>query len=169
MIVVLNGNISSGKSAVAAELGSRLGWPVVSIDQMRRLHNPGNTRDGELDALDAMRHAIATEDNAIVEITSANSHMQRLIEAHSGASLLVLIHCPPDECCVRHRRRMDRGYELPPFPYRKSGTIEDSIYELDAIIDMLDHDLRFESMLDSASTIATELAEEIGNFKRVYG
>lgn len=168
MIVVLNGNIASGKSAVCEALARRIGWPVISLDALRRRHNQANTMDGEMAVLAEMTRQIRDADNAIVEITSANTNYSRMLDAHSGPAVLVHIHCPADECQRRHRSRMARGYELPPFPYRKRGSIEDSIFELDTIISLMDHDLYYDSTLDSADTIADALASDIAAFQRMY-
>lgn len=168
MIVVLNGNIASGKSAVASALAEHLQWPVLALDDFRRQHNASNTMDGEMESLRLLQIAIRNHANAIVEITSANANWPRMLEAHPGPAVLVHIHCPADECCARHHRRMERGYRLPPFPYRKRGAIDDSIYELDTIIGLMDHDLYYDSTLDSADTIAAQLASDLHTFKMMY-
>lgn len=169
MIIVLNGNIASGKSAIAQALARHIGWPIISLDDLRRQHNTANTMDGELAVLSHMQHAIRETPNAIVEVTSANANYPRIIDAHPGPAVLVHVHCPADECQARHRRRMASGYELPPFPYRKRGSIEDSIFELDTIISLMDHDLWYDTTLDSAATIAETLAADIATFQKMYG
>lgn len=168
MIVVVNGNIASGKSAVCDALSARIGWTVISLDTLRRRHNQANTMDGEMAVLTEMTRLIREVHNAIVEITSANANYSRMLEAHPGPAVLVHIHCPADECQRRHRSRMARGYELPPFPYRKRGSIEDSIFEMDTIISLMDHDLYYDSTLDSADTIADALAGDLEAFKKMY-
>ena len=53
--IVLNGPVGSGKSLLARELSSRLGYPIVSTDMLRHLVTSENLKSHHPDYLRQLR------------------------------------------------------------------------------------------------------------------
>ena len=153
MLIIVNGNIASGKSSLCAELHTVLGWPVLAVDDYRRRHNPANTFEGERLAIEQLIRDVQVSDNAIVEITSANGNLERILTAHPGPSMLVLVACSLAECLQRHEQRIANGYIMPPFPWKKTS-IQDSIAYLDMAIGLLEHDVILPSLFHTPDAMA---------------
>jgi hypothetical protein len=89
----------------------------------------------------------------ILEITSGNRHLDRLIMAHPGPCLLVLLHCPEAVCMARAAARQHEGYTYPPVPWI-NGDIMASIRYLSGILPLLEHDLTLDTTTLSPEQIA---------------
>jgi adenylate kinase family enzyme len=155
MLILINGNIAAGKSEVSRHLAALRGWPIASMDDLRREHSDG-TWAGEALAMARLIDMVARTRHVIVEITSGNRHMDGIIMAHTDQAFFVLLDTPAATCLERVRQRREEGYRWPPVPW-PAGNVEDSVHYLEGIVRLLEHDLH----IPTAGMSPREIADHI--------
>jgi len=159
-LILLNGNIASGKSSTAAEL-AKLGYEVISIDELRRKHNPNATYEGERLAIEKLLHQVhVIMKDTVVEITSASKYYEDIIKLHDGPLTIVTLRCPVSECTYRYTQRAARGYKMPPMPYQHFNVMQ-SIRDIAAIIEPLECDLDISSFDNTPHEIAQQIHNHV--------
>lgn len=133
-LAVVSGLPGTGKTTLAHALGSRLGWPVLRSDEIRReLVDPGRPGPLTVAAAPAAYSAAVTERTyatlleragvalglgqpVILDATFADRHMREAVEklARRSANHLVVLRCgaPSAVTATRLRARMTEGTDV---------------------------------------------------------
>lgn len=133
MLISLVGNIAAGKTTLAVFLKEQLGFSSRCLDSYREKWNSNETIDGEAIAQSKLIADLKKrEANVILESSGTGkyyaSYLKAFKEGHKGEEVIeILVDTPCIRCANQHKKRLDEGYKLPPYPWKFMGTIESSI------------------------------------------
>jgi predicted kinase len=130
-LVLVGGAPGTGKSTLAAELGARLGWPVLRSDEVRKdvagigrgarapaplgegIYDDATTRATYAALVDRARHALGLGEPVIIDASWARAESRAAAAglARETSSELVELRCdaPPGVADERIARRQARG------------------------------------------------------------
>lgn len=117
MIIVIAGNIASGKSTLANYMADKLNIPIIGIDKYR-----SHCR-AEYESRQAMLQDIKLYPSLIYETTTANLvHPSVLGELQKKGTPIftILVLCSPETCLERYRQRPIDLNNLPHFDTQTS-------------------------------------------------
>ncbi len=147
MLISVIGNIASGKSAFIRNFKKRLpDYSVLSIDDYRKRHNQEGTKVGEMKAWAYLQQRVSERENIILETSGIGSKYHSTILKYSGVVVTVFINTEWDVCIMNHRRRMEKGYKLPPMPW--TSDVENSIKEMDTLYQGIECDFEISNKED---------------------
>jgi len=111
-LILVIGNVGSGKSTVGAGLAEALGWRHTGIDGARRAHGDGSPA-GEAAAWSAFLRFLQSGEPVVAEC-SGSGHLASLVRlAIKPRPFRVLVLDASDACC---RARIAGRTDLPPYP-----------------------------------------------------
>lgn len=151
MLIVITGNIASGKSTLAKEIKKATGFQLLSIDDYRKRHNRSNCDIGESQAWYHLIKHIKKGGNLILELTGTGQHYEKCLLHYSGHKIVIMMPTDAETCKKNHLRRMKRGYKMPPMPFENS--IVEQIDTVDILLKMVDYDILFDNNISTKELI----------------
>ena len=142
MLIVITGNIASGKSTLAKKLKSSTGYQLLSIDQYRKRHNRSNCHIGESQAWHHLIKHIKKGGNLILEMTGTGKHYEKCLLHYDGPQIVIKMKTSADQCKINHDRRLKKGYKLPPMPFERP--INEQIDTVEILLQMVDYDILYD-------------------------
>lgn len=140
MLIVIAGNIATGKTTLINQLKKMINFDVLSIDDVRRIYNKNGTMSGEKLSWDILIDQLRLGGNYILEMTGASQHFYRCLAAYPGSTLICVLHSEKETILKNISKRKNSGYTLPPMPY-KFKNIDESISSIQMKIDMFNADI----------------------------
>jgi shikimate kinase len=116
MIILVFGNMGSGKTTIAKVLSEKLKFPHFNIDQYR-IHFSDGTEAGEAKAKDLFVNSISGLDNVIIESLGVGILNEKLLHAFSVSPFKKLVVILQVELGVLENRIAGRDWNIP-FPSR---------------------------------------------------
>ena len=129
------GNINAGKSTFAKNIqlhlqGKGLEYPILSIDDFRKIHGDGSQRKENM-AQYKFNSSIKKTKNAIIEMVGFGSIATNIIESlGKNSCVIIYIECPLNVCLKRLKAKK-KVLENVPYP-ESINNIEKTIKNLDA-------------------------------------
>ncbi len=88
-VVLLVGNVGSGKSMAGRELAAKLGWPHLAIDECRRYHGDGSSA-GEAAAWGTFLRVLSSRNAVLAEFSGSGPFAHLVRHALAGRRFRVL-------------------------------------------------------------------------------
>ncbi|MGB0521419.1 MAG: AAA family ATPase [Flammeovirgaceae bacterium] len=153
LVIIIAGNIASGKSSLAKVLAQKLaGFTILSMDA-ERWASSGEGLAREQAAGHALLQKLLQHERIIYETTAFGKNYQvamRLLAKEKAKLVQLKLHCHPDECLRRYR---ERGYH-PPMPFQFE--IEDSLWKIHANLQRVPG-ITLDSQQHSPEALATQI------------
>lgn len=152
-VIIIAGNIASGKTALAKELLKRLkNFTLLSMDAERWAAS-GEGLAREQQAEFALLEKLLQQNRILYETTAFGKTfkvIEQLLSKEKATVVRLKLHCHPDECLRRYQERSIH----PPMPFKFE--IEDSLWKIHANLQRLPG-----ISLDSQAYSPTALADQI--------
>lgn len=158
-VVIIAGNMGSGKSTLSQLLQERTGWKWLAMDNFRSSSNAKGFH-GEQIAIDNFLQAILENERSIIETTAFGKTypiFMALLRKHQVNFDMVKLICTPDQC---HRRLMKRN-SLPTFP--KRYRLWDSLWMMDENLKKIQCQYAISSEKYNAQAMATIIINQVLN------